>query len=405
MPSPGYLQDLSQLMEDCLLPGTDTDIALIDDSHGREASCSVDLTPSTLDEMRELDKAAHHKGEADKATHLHPLRLHPLTFKDSGSSADTIPISISNQDLLSLVFNTPPITMTPPLDDKRLRLGGEVLAMSHLPLPKKLPSETITSITVSPTSTSASNPAIEVDQQPPLTMTVPSSVESPVQATTLPTRNTDQVIAELKEKRPLASADDATGLPLKRRLASYPSAKSQSTLSDLPEAPTFSGPNGHSTGGDDESLEEDGSVEPSDEEEAHPTAKPRKITERKRRLNAIADSYMQERARKQLKEGSKVRPEDEAQQSARWLVNQSENREIISSPREYQVELFEKAKEKNIIAVLDTGTCPPPSSIHPANSFRFRQDVDCCPFASTYICSGAGRQSNGQGQANLVLLG
>lgn len=28
---------------------------------------------------------------------------------------------------------------------------------------------------------------------------------------------------------------------------------------------------------------------------------------------------------------------------------------IISSPREYQTELFERAKEKNIIAVLDTG--------------------------------------------------
>lgn len=63
---------------------------------------------------------------------------------------------------------------------------------------------------------------------------------------------------------------------------------------------------------------------------------------------AKADIYEQE--------GNKVRPEDEAHQSARWLVNQSENRQIISSPREYQLELFEKAKEKNIIAVLDTGS-------------------------------------------------
>lgn len=33
-----------------------------------------------------------------------------------------------------------------------------------------------------------------------------------------------------------------------------------------------------------------------------------------------------------------------------------EGRRIITSPRDYQIELFEKAKEQNTIAVLDTGT-------------------------------------------------
>lgn len=32
-----------------------------------------------------------------------------------------------------------------------------------------------------------------------------------------------------------------------------------------------------------------------------------------------------------------------------------ESNVIISDPREYQVELFERAKTQNIIAVLDTG--------------------------------------------------
>ncbi|KAI0840705.1 hypothetical protein F5Y06DRAFT_285553 [Hypoxylon sp. FL0890] len=38
------------------------------------------------------------------------------------------------------------------------------------------------------------------------------------------------------------------------------------------------------------------------------------------------------------------------------LVREAESEKIISSPREYQTELFERAKQKNIIAVLDTGT-------------------------------------------------
>ncbi|TGJ79492.1 hypothetical protein E0Z10_g9276 [Xylaria hypoxylon] len=41
---------------------------------------------------------------------------------------------------------------------------------------------------------------------------------------------------------------------------------------------------------------------------------------------------------------------------ARLNWKDTEDVPIISSPREYQTELFERAKEKNIIAVLDTGT-------------------------------------------------
>ena len=40
-------------------------------------------------------------------------------------------------------------------------------------------------------------------------------------------------------------------------------------------------------------------------------------------------------------------------------MSKQESNVIISDPREYQVELFEKAKKQNIIAVLDTGLyCP-----------------------------------------------
>lgn len=46
----------------------------------------------------------------------------------------------------------------------------------------------------------------------------------------------------------------------------------------------------------------------------------------------------------------------EENRSMNWLVREAESEKIISSPREYQTELFERAKQKNIIAVLDTGT-------------------------------------------------
>lgn len=49
------------------------------------------------------------------------------------------------------------------------------------------------------------------------------------------------------------------------------------------------------------------------------------------------------------------------EKSMHLLVREAESDKIISSPREYQVEIFERAKQKNIIAVLDTGT---PTSLY-----------------------------------------
>ncbi|CAD6499017.1 BgTH12-04671 [Blumeria graminis f. sp. triticale] len=81
-----------------------------------------------------------------------------------------------------------------------------------------------------------------------------------------------------------------------------------------------------------------------------------KVAERKRRQNAVAAEYIKNINKKLVKEANKTQPGDDANQSTKWLVNQSENRKIISTPREYQVELFNRAKQKNIIAVLDTGS-------------------------------------------------
>lgn len=46
---------------------------------------------------------------------------------------------------------------------------------------------------------------------------------------------------------------------------------------------------------------------------------------------------------------------DDEDKTSAALVREFESNKIIESPRDYQIELFEKAREKNIIAVLDTG--------------------------------------------------
>lgn len=50
-----------------------------------------------------------------------------------------------------------------------------------------------------------------------------------------------------------------------------------------------------------------------------------------------------------------VKSSDDDALSTRNLISKQESTVIITDPREYQMELFEKAKEENIIAVLDTG--------------------------------------------------
>lgn len=103
------------------------------------------------------------------------------------------------------------------------------------------------------------------------------------------------------------------------------------------------------TGVEDEHDVED------EEEEAEkelPLPKQRKIGESRRRQNAIFESYVQQQARKAT---INLPAGDDEDQPIKSLVKQSEAQQIISSPREYQLELYERAKQENIIAVLDTG--------------------------------------------------
>jgi endoribonuclease Dicer len=161
----------------------------------------------------------------------------------------------------------------------------------------------------------------------------------------LRTRTTEDVIADLK--RPIgsslrlqASTEGSSSLSLADKL-----------ISSVHNSTRYKGQS-------EDPVHEFDEEEYGEEDEIGPLTKTKKISERRRRMNAIADQYIQTSLETTIKKDIEKGYEDDELQSTRWIVNKSENREIISSPREYQTELFERAKEKNIIAVLDTGMSP-----------------------------------------------
>lgn len=85
----------------------------------------------------------------------------------------------------------------------------------------------------------------------------------------------------------------------------------------------------------------------------HPS-KPRKISEKKLRDHAALQAYIQ-KTQNEVAKSTVSTFSDPDKQSLAQLIHLSESRKIIATPREYQLELFERAKEKNIIVVLPTG--------------------------------------------------
>jgi endoribonuclease Dicer len=81
-------------------------------------------------------------------------------------------------------------------------------------------------------------------------------------------------------------------------------------------------------------------------------------TEKRRRQNEIFRAYAalktEEITEKEVKEAIKGAKDDVL--SIKDILAKQENSARISNPRDYQTELFQKAKEENIIAVLDTGS-------------------------------------------------
>lgn len=100
-------------------------------------------------------------------------------------------------------------------------------------------------------------------------------------------------------------------------------------------------------------------IESESEDEQDATAKIPKISERRRMQNARFSAWLSQRAEKITKDEVQTVIENAKEEtlSIRSLMAKQESNIIITSPREYQLELFEKAKKQNIIAVLDTGQC------------------------------------------------
>lgn len=181
------------------------------------------------------------------------------------------------------------------------------------------------------------------------------AVEAPVdlvkRKTVLETRTAEEVAEELnagpKRLKSVQFADLSIG-----------------SISDTPDKGLEDGSsdtagelNTSETANEDEDDEEVLAMFSGDEEEEDKVpAKPTENQE-KTRDREILRSFLKNRELHQAKEPKKIDPKlMEERQSVRWLANNTGAGEIVSSAREYQIELFERAKEDNIIAVLDTGS-------------------------------------------------
>ncbi len=99
--------------------------------------------------------------------------------------------------------------------------------------------------------------------------------------------------------------------------------------------------------GDDESDEEGPAQKP-----------PNTLSEWRSAQTARFKSWVNQRAETidQNEVKKAIESTDDEALSIRNLMAKQESTVIISDPREYQIELFEKAKVQNTIAVLDTGS-------------------------------------------------
>jgi hypothetical protein len=353
MPLDGYLQDLCLLTDDCLLPILDQETALINSSITQTPSCSwgsFELSPVTLEQMMQINISEICPANSKKTEHITPSldpivtpRRNTINNQKSGSriSSDTHHSNSSQAGKTAL------------LDSwfDKLQPPSPTIILAHEPL------QDITNVSYLPQHIYFSSNPLTGSHESVSKMDLSSEAAKLTlsQTTTLPPRSTTDVIADLK--RQLHSSDEPSAKRFRDTNPLFTEAALLPLLNNIASETVNQAIHGPRAPENESEYHED------DDDEAEieqPVSRPKKITERKRIFNAIADSWVQKSLLNPTK-NSQVTAEEEGTQSTRWLVNQSENREIISTPREYQVELFERAKEKNVIAVLDTGL---PIAVH-----------------------------------------
>ncbi|SMQ54273.1 unnamed protein product [Zymoseptoria tritici ST99CH_1A5] len=97
------------------------------------------------------------------------------------------------------------------------------------------------------------------------------------------------------------------------------------------------------------------------EEDPLPPGAPVSLVEKRRLQKAVFEHWIttpacQEALKPKHKDGKTKGIEDEEQSIHSLLAQQQKGVQIVKNPREYQIELFERAKKENTIAVLDTGS-------------------------------------------------
>jgi endoribonuclease Dicer len=111
----------------------------------------------------------------------------------------------------------------------------------------------------------------------------------------------------------------------------------------------------------DGEIDEDLMIDDEDEDDTPLTGLPNTHAEKRREQKAIFESWLQTDAAQQPMRRRKHEnePHEEVVDellSVNKLIAKQESTEIVKNPREYQLELFERAKKENTIAVLDTGS-------------------------------------------------
>ena len=172
----------------------------------------------------------------------------------------------------------------------------------------------------------------------PLTASVASSFSMQVQEAMVPalaTRSTDAVIENL------------------RRRALCPKEPTHENLCPVDSAGGVPRRYGEGSAVSEAIQDEDGGNDTESDEEypAHPSENQELSYEK-----SVRESYIRSRVLQATKGSTVPKTKDDDKQSVKWLIKDSGGQVIISSPREYQVELFERAKVQNTIAVLDTGS-------------------------------------------------